>query len=100
DDNLEVVAGHGRLAAANQLGFLKVPTIQLGHLTRDQVRAFRLADNRLGENSEWDQSLLREQIQLLNDAELAFSLEHLGCALEEIDLFLEEDAAPNDAQKE
>ncbi len=58
DGKLGVLAGHGRLAAARQLGMEKVPTLSLGHLTAKQRRAYVLADNRLALDASWDEGLL------------------------------------------
>src|SRR6185295_19138511 len=58
DDAGVLIAGHGRLMAAKQAGLNVVPVIRLGHLTEAQARAFRLADNRIALNSEWDEELL------------------------------------------
>ena len=53
DDN-EIVAGHGRVVAAKQLGIDAVPTIKLSHLSAEERRAYVLADNKLAENAGWD----------------------------------------------
>src|SRR5438270_12386693 len=53
-----VIAGHGRLLAATLHGITEVPTLCLDHLTSAQARAFMIADNRLTENSVWDDRLL------------------------------------------
>ena len=58
DTRNEVVAGHTRLKAAKQLGLLEVPCIIADDLTEDQIRAFRLADNKTTEMSTWDMSML------------------------------------------
>src|SRR5438067_3847558 len=58
DADLRVIAGHGRLLAARQLGLPEVPTIALEHLTPEQAKAFAVADNRLAELSRWDNPLL------------------------------------------
>ncbi|MDR7093610.1 ParB/Srx family N-terminal domain-containing protein [Hydrogenophaga laconesensis] len=55
-----VVAGHGRLMAAKQLGLAEVPVIVLEHLSAPQAKAFAIADNRLTEISTWDDALLAE----------------------------------------
>jgi DNA modification methylase len=89
DAKLNVIAGHGRVAAAKLLGIDAMPTIQLEHLSKHQQRAFMLADNRLTENAQWDQTLLGEQLQILSEAELDFSLEVTGFEMGEIDLFIE-----------
>lgn len=86
DADNQVVAGHGRLLAAKSLGWTEVPTIRLEHLSPDQVRAYRIADNRLTDCSSWDERLLAEQLKALSDAELDFDLEAIGFDLPEIDL--------------
>ena len=57
-----IVAGHGRLAAARQLGLAEVPVVVLGHLTPEQKRAYVLADNKLALNAGWDEALLRDEL--------------------------------------
>lgn len=86
DAHNQVVAGHGRLLAAKSLGWSEVPTIRLEHLTPDQVRAYRIADNRLTDCSTWDDRLLAEQLKVLSEAELDFDLDAIGFDLPEIDL--------------
>jgi len=66
DEKRIVVAGHGRLDAAEFLHLTSVPTIQLKHLTDDQRVAFMVADNKFGENSSWDKKLLGEQLKILS----------------------------------
>ena len=63
-----VVAGHGRLLAARQLGMAEVPIIELAHLTPEQRRAYILADNRLALNAGWDADLLRLELGDLQTA--------------------------------
>jgi len=65
DDRQNIVAGHGRLLAARKLGWNTVPVIKLNHLTESQYSAFLIADNRLTENSSWDERLLGEQLKVL-----------------------------------
>ena len=89
DAKSNVIAGHGRVCAAKVLGIATVPTIRLEHLSEQQIRAFVIADNRLTENSEWDQQLLGEQLKILSEAELDFSLETTGFEMGEIDLMIE-----------
>lgn len=81
-----VVAGHGRLLAAQHLGWHEVPTITLEHLSLAQIQAFRIADNRLSDCSAWDDRLLAEQLLQLSTAELDFDLTAIGFELPEIDL--------------
>jgi DNA modification methylase len=86
DREHNVVAGHGRLLAAQFLGWTEVPTLRLDHLTPAQVRAYRIADNRLTDCSTWDDQLLAEQLQELALADLDFDLTAIGFELPEIDL--------------
>ncbi len=84
-----VIAGHGRVLAACELGFKEVPTIRLDHLSAAQNRAFMIADNRLTEISAWDDQLLAEQLQELSILDLEFDLEAIGFAVGEIELRIE-----------
>src|SRR5215831_17371606 len=86
DAELNVVCGHGRLAACRELGITEVPTICLDHLSDAQIRAFRIADNRLTEIATWDDRLLAEQLKDLSLIGLDFSLEVTGFEMAEIDL--------------
>jgi DNA modification methylase len=81
-----IVAGHGRYFACRLLGRTEVPTLCLNHLTPEQARAFRIADNRLTEISTWDDRLLAEQLRDLSLHGLDFTLEATGFDMGEIDL--------------
>jgi len=72
----EIIAGHGRLLAAVDLGLAEVPVIVLGHLTAEQRRAYVIADNKLALNAGWDEDLLRAELQDL--AEQKFDLSLIG----------------------
>jgi DNA modification methylase len=62
DEHARIIAGHGRLAAAQQLGLAEVPTITLAGLTDAQVRALVIADNQLALNAGWDAELLQMEL--------------------------------------
>ncbi|MDP1620513.1 MAG: site-specific DNA-methyltransferase [Hylemonella sp.] len=62
-----IVAGHGRLAAAQKLGLNTVPVVVLDHLTPTQRRALIIADNRIAENAGWDDAMLRIELQSLQE---------------------------------
>ena len=62
DKGNEIIAGHTRLKAAKKLGLEEVPTIRAEDLDEDQVKAFRLADNRTAEFAEWDDDLLGKEL--------------------------------------
>lgn len=66
DKNNCVVAGHGRILGAKKSGLKQVPTVTLEELTEEQIKAYRLVDNKLNE-SDWDYSLLDEELEDLID---------------------------------
>ena len=66
DKNNSVIAGHGRILGAKKAGLKEVPTVMLDELTEEQVKAYRLVDNKLNE-SEWDKNLLNTELQELWD---------------------------------
>ena len=66
DSDNGVIAGHGRLLAAQKLGFDKVPCIELSYLTEAQKRAYILADNKLAENADWDDAFLALELKDLS----------------------------------
>ena len=63
----EVVAGHTRLLAAKEIGLTTVPCVIADDLTEEQIKAFRLADNKTAEFAEWDMDLLLEEMQDIGD---------------------------------
>jgi DNA modification methylase len=69
-----IVAGHGRLAAAQKLGLQVVPVVVLDHLSPTQRRALVIADNRIAENAGWDDAMLRIEIAALQDDDFDVSL--------------------------
>jgi len=83
-----IVAGHGRIAAAKQLGLTEVPTVCLADMSEADVRAYVIADNRLAENAGWDRNLLGVEFQYLADLDVDFDLCLTGFELPEIDAIL------------
>lgn len=67
DSSDGIIAGHGRMAAAKELGLTEVPVIVLDHLSDAQRRAYILADNRLAELAGWDNAMLAGELQQLAD---------------------------------
>lgn len=88
DDNV-VIAGHGRLAAAQKLKMLEVPCIRLSHLTDAQRRAYVIADNRLALDAGWDEEILREELNLLME-EASVEISATGFDRKELDALLQE----------
>jgi len=66
DENNIIITGHGRLKAAEKLGITEVPTIQITHLDDEQIRAFRIADNYLTDESTWTKDMLKLEIQTID----------------------------------
>lgn len=85
-----IVAGHGRVEAAKQLGMDRVPTIRLEGLSPDQIRAYVLTDNRLAEKAGWDKTILAIELQHLiaidNDCDVTVT----GFDMPEINLIVQE----------
>ena len=69
-----IVAGHGRLAAAQKLGIATVPVVVLDHLTPTQRRALVIADNRIAENAGWDEAMLQVELADLQGDDFDLSL--------------------------
>jgi ParB family transcriptional regulator, chromosome partitioning protein len=76
DEDSGIIAGHGRLQAAQMMGMDEVPTITLEGLTEAQRKAYVIADNKLALNSGWDDELLKVELEILSD--LDFDLDILG----------------------
>lgn len=76
DENNIIVAGHTRLRASKELGLKEVPTIVANDLSAEQVKAFRLADNKTSEFAEWDEELLTSELEGLED--LLVNMEDFG----------------------
>ncbi len=78
DGDNEIIAGHTRLKAAKKLGMDEVPCIVADDLNDGQIKAFRLADNRVAEFSEWDMELLESELEELEDYDLGFEFDDMG----------------------
>lgn len=82
DGDNGIIAGHGRVMAAQKLGETQVPTIELGYMSETQKRAYIIADNKLALNAGWDEQMLALEIQDLKD--VGYNLELLGFDLNEL----------------
>jgi ParB family chromosome partitioning protein len=83
-----IIAGHGRVLAAQKLGESEVPTIELGHMDDNQKRAYIIADNKLALNAGWDNEIFALEFAELKDA--GFNLNLTGFNVDEIGKMLEE----------
>ena len=76
DENNVIVAGHGRYKAAGKLNLAEVPTIKITHLSDEQLKAYRIADNYLVDKSKWDKDILKIELidissfDILNDLKI------------------------------
>jgi DNA modification methylase len=103
DTKAGIIAGHGRLFAAQKLGLEEVPVIVLDHLSEAQKRAYILADNQLALNAGWNDDLLRAELAALNDESFDVSLigfedkelARLLAAQDAADGLMDEDAVPD-----
>lgn len=98
DRNNQVIAGHGRLSAAELVGLGEVPCIRLENLSEAQKRAYVLADNKLAENAGWDMTLLRLELADLRDD--GFDLGLTGFSDEELADLLAEVPGESDEKDE
>ena len=99
DTDLVIIAGHTRREAAVLKGLESVPYIVVDWMSPEQVKAYRIADNKLGELSVWDDEALKEELFELQ--ELDFPLEVMGFTEMDLkDLFVEEDVELEEAEKD
>lgn len=96
DENNVIIAGHTRWKASKKLGLESVPCIIADDLTDEQVKAFRLADNKVGELAEWDFSKLEEELHALANMDLDFTMSDFGFEdlISDVDPETVEDEAP------
>lgn len=97
DSNNEIIAGHTRYKAAKKLGIKEVPCVIIDDLTDEEVKAYRLADNKVAELAEWDIDLLNLELGELENANLEFNMEDFGF---EIDLQGENEVIEDDFECE
>ena len=103
DEKDGIIAGHGRLLAAQLLDMESVPTIRLVGLSEAQAKAYVIADNKLALNSGWDDALLKVEIETLKD--LDFDTDLLGWDVlpdfsEEVDYSILDGLDDSDAEAE
>ena len=96
DPEGRLIAGHGRLLAAKQIGLAEVPVIELAGLSEAQKKALRLADNKIALNAGWDIEILKLELADLSLPEFEMDLALTGFSSGEIDVVLGETADPDD----
>jgi DNA modification methylase len=95
DRNNGIIAGHGRVEAAKQLGLETVPTICFEDMSEAEIRAYVIADNRIAEKAGWDRELLALEFQYLSELDLDFDVTITGYSMPEIDVLIGELGAAN-----
>ncbi|MHA1540044.1 MAG: site-specific DNA-methyltransferase [Alphaproteobacteria bacterium] len=98
DGKKGIIAGHGRLMAAQKLGMKEVPVVVLDHLSPEQKKAYIIADNKLAELAGWDEDLLAQELAALKDAD--YNIDLIGFSDQEIEnlfssLYEEDDEKEN-----
>ena len=96
DEDDKLIAGHGRLRAARELGLSDVPTITLEGLTEAQKKVLRLADNKIALNAGWDLEILKLELDEIGTLDVDFDLSLTGVASGEIDVALKAAHDPDD----
>ena len=89
DENNNVIAGHGRILGAKKAGLKNVPTVCLNELSEEQIKAYRLVDNKLNE-SEWNFKLLDEELENIFNIDMSLFGFDVDMTDEEIDEALKE----------
>jgi DNA modification methylase len=89
DHASQVVIGHARILAAKKLDMPQIPVVEIQHLSKAQLKALRIADNKLAQNAHWDERLLGESFLELKELDIEFDLSVTGFSLPEIDLTLQ-----------
>jgi len=96
DPDGNIIAGHGRLRAAKELGLAEAPVIELADLTEPQKRALRLADNKIALNAGWDVEVLKLELADLSLPDMDIDLGLTGFSPGEIDVVLADSEDPDD----
>ena len=89
DESNVILAGHGRVEGARLLGMETVPCVRLDRMTREQKRAYVIADNKLALNAGWDDELLTQELKALLEIDADFDVEITGFSIAEIDHLVE-----------
>ncbi|MCA0930065.1 site-specific DNA-methyltransferase [Ruegeria profundi] len=89
DEGGTILAGHGRVAAAQLLDMHDVPCLRFDHMTEAEKRAYVLADNKLALNAGWDEDLLAAELGALMSDDLEFDVGLTGFTIAEIDSLME-----------
>lgn len=95
DEAMTILAGHGRVAAAELIGMETVPCLRFAEMSAAEKRAYVLADNKLALNAGWDEDFLAEELQALLEIDAGFDISVTGFEMAEVDALIE-GAAPEE----
>lgn len=98
DPSGTIAAGHGRWEAAKRIGMDEVPTLCVAHLTEEELRLYRIADNRIAEKAGWDADMLRIELEELQALDLDFEIEITGFNTGEIEVIIDGAGAAADSE--
>jgi DNA modification methylase len=89
DDENRILAGHGRVEAAREIGMTTAPCLRVDHMSAAEKRAYVLADNKLALNAGWDEELLALELKELMSADVEFSIDVTGFSIAEVDQLID-----------
>ena len=89
DGENRLLAGHGRVEAARELGLAAAPCLRIDHMSVTEKRAYVLADNKLALNAGWDEELLALELKELMEADVDFGVDITGFSIAEVDQLIE-----------
>ena len=89
DGENRILAGHGRVEAARELGLATAPCLRIDHMSVAEKRAYVLADNKLALNAGWDEELLALELKELMEADVDFGVDITGFSIAEVDQLIE-----------
>jgi len=89
DGENRILAGHGRVEAAREIGMITAPCLRVDHMSAAEKRAYVLADNKLALNAGWDEELLALELKELMSADIEFSVDVTGFSIAEVDQLID-----------
>ena len=98
DQNKNIIAGNLRYEVAKELGYEEIQVIQIEHLSKDDIRAFIIAENKIAEMAGWDKEILKIELQYLTD--IGYDTTLTGFDIAEIDLIINDAVIENNSEDE
>lgn len=98
DQNNNIIAGNLRYEVAKELGYEEIQVIRIEHLSKDDIRAFIIAENKIAEMAGWDKEILKIELQYLTD--IGYDTTLTGFDIAEIDLIINDAVIENNSEDE